>query len=155
MLDKMEPDHIFLLTVRLLDSVFICVYLIALSLCYWLGWGWLYLAHMPSSLTRAPYLEPRMTQTQPLAAVSSQASSGDGVQLTWVNGQAGLPRGYLTRTYWKGGANSGSSSLCSVKNKGNRTVYCLVIALPGHKKHFSIKVIRSVFKCTILLQRAP
>lgn len=36
MLDKMEPDRIFLLTVRLLDSVFICVYLIALSLCYWL-----------------------------------------------------------------------------------------------------------------------
>lgn len=30
MLDKMEPDRIFLLTVRLLDSVFICVYLIAL-----------------------------------------------------------------------------------------------------------------------------
>lgn len=39
MLDKMEPDHIFLLMVRLMESAFISVYLLALSLWYWLGVG--------------------------------------------------------------------------------------------------------------------
>lgn len=66
MLDKMEPERIFLLTVRLLDFVFICAYLIALSLCYWLGWGYVLSsthAHDPgiSSLTCAPSLEPGTT----------------------------------------------------------------------------------------------
>lgn len=37
MLDKTEPDHIFLLTVRLTEFVFNSVYLLALSLLSWLG----------------------------------------------------------------------------------------------------------------------
>lgn len=53
MLDKMEPDRIFLLTVRLLDCLYLCL-LDCFILCYWLGWGWLYLlARMPKTLEQA------------------------------------------------------------------------------------------------------
>ena len=74
MLDKMEPDRIFLLMVRRMESV--SVYLIASSL--YTGWGWggcyLALARDPgtSSLSRATYLAPGTMTTQPLAKVSSQ-----------------------------------------------------------------------------------
>lgn len=51
MLDKMEPDRIFLLMVRLMEPA--SVDLIASSLQYWLGVGMALLTHTHETLGRA------------------------------------------------------------------------------------------------------
>lgn len=86
MLDKMEPDHIFLLMVRLMKFAFISIYLHALSLWSWLGWAQQRRAHMHRVLAGSISSTHHSPSTwddrdTALTMVRSRASSGDGVLL--------------------------------------------------------------------------
>ena len=119
MLDKMEPDRIFSLMVRLLNSVLTAVSLIALSLWYQLEWGWLYPAHKHKVPEQARSCAPL---TSPGCELTSHlwwwcpVSEPD----QWTGSDA-LPCGWRQELCWKGGESKPESSLRPLRNKANRT----------------------------------